>query len=113
MFGAQETASTTGASFKADKLERLADNLLRATGNVEVNGSGFQLRADVVELRRTPGSGDASVEFLAEGNVVLPAAATALWCSVFSSIRARAQESSSSLKPRSNQGSRGGTKRPN
>jgi lipopolysaccharide export system protein LptA len=68
---AQETASTAGASFKADRLERLADHILRATGNVEVNGGGFQLRADSVEVRRAPGSGDSSVEFVAEGNVVL------------------------------------------
>jgi lipopolysaccharide export system protein LptA len=68
---AQETTSPTGESFKADRLERLADNLMRATGNVEVKGRGFQLRADSVELRRAPGGGDASVEFVAEGNVVL------------------------------------------
>jgi lipopolysaccharide export system protein LptA len=71
VFAAQQTVSTKGESLKADNIERLADNTVRATGNAEFTGRGFQLHADSLELRRIPASGDTSVELVAEGNVIL------------------------------------------
>ena len=58
-------------SMKADKMERSPDHTLRATGNVHMQGSRFQLRADSVEVHEGLASGAASVEIVAKGHVVL------------------------------------------
>ncbi len=68
---AQVPSVIEGVSIKADNFERLTDELFRATGNVEVSGKGFHVRADSVELARLRSAGRARVEFGAQGNVVL------------------------------------------
>jgi lipopolysaccharide assembly outer membrane protein LptD (OstA) len=68
---AAEQATLAQESVKADKVERLSDGALRATGNVQIVEPTFQLRADSVEMRKTTTSGQPSVELRAEGNVVL------------------------------------------
>jgi lipopolysaccharide export system protein LptA len=68
---AQVSSVIEGVSLKADNLERLSDELFRATGNVEVSGNGFRVRADSVDLARLRDAGGSRVEFGAQGNVVL------------------------------------------
>ena len=67
----QTTSVMEGVSLKADNIERLSESLLRATGNVEVSGTGFHVRADLVDLARLKSAGVSRVEFDAQGNVVL------------------------------------------
>ena len=70
---AQQGAPAPGFSFKADRIERLAEHTLKATGNVEADGRGFHLRADSLEVSadETGVSGGLPVEIIAEGNVIL------------------------------------------
>ena len=57
--------------FTADKMERVDDHTLRATGNVEFRDGDLALRADFIEVRDAPTAGATSVEIVAAGNVVL------------------------------------------
>jgi lipopolysaccharide export system protein LptA len=66
-----EQALPASSSVRADKVERLANQTLRLTGNVQMVENGFRLQADSVEVRESGRSGARTLEIIAEGNVVL------------------------------------------
>jgi lipopolysaccharide assembly outer membrane protein LptD (OstA) len=67
---AEQSAKPTW-TFKAEKIEQIAEKTVKATGSVEVVGSHYRLTADTVEIRTLSSSAEDPIELVAEGNVVL------------------------------------------
>ena len=70
---AGQTAAGPSVMMRADRLTQIAKHVVMAWGNAQVQGPGFHLRADMIEVRSDPSAPADSlpIQIIAEGNVVL------------------------------------------
>ena len=67
----EDARSFMGISLKPDKVESVAGDPVDPTGGVRPARAAVMLRADSIEMRRVGAAGEAGVELVAEGDVVM------------------------------------------
>src|SRR5262245_11709101 len=69
-YAAMQDPTAARSEVTADKLDRMADHVFKATGNVKLTVGGGSVPADSIDFPTSGKSDDVVAEFVAEGNVV-------------------------------------------